>query len=335
MREKKTTIVQVARAAGVSVGTVSRVFNGCNVDVALAERVRRTAEQLRYRPNFFARHLQAKRNGTIGILLHDLLGLDTVWVQRIVLAVVKAISDGGNRSMLALHPVGETSPPDLLNMVDGCLVWGSFSDDLYRNIAREIPGIPLVSYSSPIPYPNSAAVMIRSDEAARMAFGHLIGFGHRRIAVVAGHKMHDLFEEQRKCFDAFGIPFPVEFSIRCGNPPPGKTQFEIGEEAVRRLLSSSAKRPTAIVFGSDLLAAGGMDAARSVGLAIPGDLSMIGFDDMPEALLCRPKLTTVGFDAAALAKEWTLCLENLIRGHAVEPVRWLSRPLSRRESVAP
>ncbi|RDE07524.1 LacI family DNA-binding transcriptional regulator [Sphingomonas aracearum] len=329
----QATINDVARLAGVSKKTVSRVINR---SALLGEETRRRVEQviaeLGYVPNPQARALALRRNFLIA-LVHDNPNAQTV------MNVQQGLLEGvaGSEFELVVRPVRRGSPTmldDLRAFIErqrpfGVLLMPPVGDlppvvDLCRAL-----GCRHVRMSAVAGDPAST-VASNDREAVRHAVSYLVEQGHRRIGHVAGPDGFLSAAERRAGFEE--AVAAAELALPRSWIAQGSYTFESGQEAGERLLDLSP-RPTAIFCANDEMAAGLVHAARARGLDVPRDLSVIGFDDTPIAAHLWPPLTTVRWPSISMARTAAL---KLIGGEqeVEEPSRFLST-LIRRASVAP
>ena len=338
---KKTgqpTINDVAREAGVSKKTVSRVINRSPL---LNEETRRRVEEvistLGYIPNPQARALALRRNFLIG-LVHDNPNAQTVLnVQQGMLEALY-----GTEFEMVIRPVDRGSATmldDLSHFLErqrlfGVLLMPPVSEnDRVAELCQEI-GCRYVRMGSAALDTPEHMVASNDREAVRTAVSYLIEQGHRRIGLVGGPHGFRSARERRLGFEdalsAAGINLPRSMIA------DGNYTFESGLIAADRLLDVMP-RPTAIFSSNDEMAAGVVHAARQRGLDVPRDLSIVGFDDTPIAAHIWPPLTTVRWPIASMARSATL---KLIAGHGApedepdvnEPSMFLST-LIRRASV--
>jgi LacI family transcriptional regulator len=334
------TINDVARIAGVSKKTVSRVINRSPL---LNEETRRKVEQviegLSYIPNPQARGLALRRNFLIG-LVHDNPNAQTVMnVQQGMLEALR-----GTEFEMVVRPVDRGSATmldDLRHFLErqrlfGVLLMPPISEnDMVARLCADIGCRYVRMGSAPLDKPGNM-VTSNDREAVREATEHLIAQGHRRIGLVAGpHGFRSALERRLGFEDALaaaGIALPRSMIA------DGNYTFDSGLVAAERLLDVMP-RPTAILSCNDEMAAGVIHAARQRGLDIPRDLSIIGFDDTPIAAHVWPPLTTVRWPIASMARSAALKLLSGIDGDegedkVEEPSVFLST-LIRRGSVAP
>jgi LacI family transcriptional regulator len=328
------TINDVARIAGVSKKTVSRVINGSPM---LSEetrgRVRRVIAELAYTPNPQARALALRRNFLIA-LIHDNPNAQMVLgVQQGLLEVLRE-----TEFALLVRPVDRGSPTMLEDVrlflesqrPFGVMLLPPISEnDKLAALCAEI-GCRYVRMGSAALDSPEHMVASNDREAVREAIAYLVGSGHRRIAFIAGPLgFRSAYERQQgyeEALAAAGIPLQSAMVAR------GTYRFESGIEAAARLLDL-APRPTAIFSSNDEMAAGTLHAARQRGLEIPRDLSILGFDDTQIAAHIWPPLTTVRWPIASMARSAALKLTESAADAASEPANFQST-LIRRGSVA-
>ncbi|MFC3996821.1 LacI family DNA-binding transcriptional regulator [Nocardiopsis sediminis] len=305
------TISKIAKAAGVSVPTVSKVLNG-RADVAADTRSR--IEELIRRHGYRRRRGPGGgRSATIDLVFHE---LDSAWAIEVIRGVERVARAEGLSVVLA-ESGGRQTPQD--GWVDAVLARQStaailvFSDLAPRQrdrlAARGIPFVVVDPTGDPgtdIPSVGSA-----NWNGGLAATRHLIELGHRRIAVIGGPR-HVLcsrarIDGYRSALDAAGLPADPDL-IRFGD-----FHVESGRDGGRALLRL-ADPPTAVFAGSDLQAMGVYEAARELGVRIPEDLSVVGYDDLPVARWVGPPLTTVRQPLTEMAEEATRMALLLARG---------------------
>jgi LacI family transcriptional regulator len=318
MNHKKpnVTIQDVARAAGVSVSTVSRVLNDKD-DVApeTYQKVQHTIAALGYTSSLAARSLRSRKTGVIGLIALD---LDDPFVVEVLLGVNQAIQTFGYDLVLyasgskgeGSRAVWEQSHVSLLNgsIVDGVII--------VTPTAVAFPTAhPLVAvdpHSQDTDYP---AVIATNRAGALEAMGYLTGLGHRRIGFVGGRRelrsAIQRLEGYREGLQKAGIPIDPQL-IR-----PGDYSRQMGFSRAKELLSLP-NPPTAIFAANDRSAIGVMEAAREMGVPIPQGLSVVGFDNIPETSYTAPPLTTIEQPMKKIGYIATGMLVNLIQGKDVE-----------------
>jgi LacI family transcriptional regulator, galactose operon repressor len=300
---KRPTIRDVAARAGVSHQTVSRVLNDQdNVVRTTRERVLAAIGELGYVPNPSARSLSSNRLHTLGVVTTDIS--DYFFSQAIAGAEAEARRRG---LFLIIGSVEEEAQGDeraylrlmLERRVEGLIVAGPThleSDWLLHPLAHRLP---IVAITSELVVPEVSVVDVDNQRGGRDATLHLIEHGHRSVATITGplewRSARERLDGYREALRTQGLAEHVE---QCPD-----WSVESGREAARRLLESG--RPfTALFAQSDLFALGTISELRSRGLDVPGDVSIVGYDDIPVARYLDPPLTTMSQpmrDVGALA----------------------------------
>jgi LacI family transcriptional regulator len=285
-----TTIKDVAREAGVSVATVSRVMNGhAAVTPETRERIQRVATELRFMPSSAARSLITRRTHTVGALLPDLhgeffseliRGIDLAARSRGLHLLVSSSHDNAAEAAAALRAMH--------GRVDGLLVMSPHVDANFLG-GNLPPGLPAVLMNTGVDDAEHTTLRVDNFGGAQAMVRHLVAVGHRRIAFIAGpaHN-HDAQERLRGYRAALAESLP-------GTPElvfQGDFTDASGERACRELLAL-AERPSAVFAGNDMMALGCLAALDSAGLEVPRDIALAGFDDIPICRYLRPALTTV------------------------------------------
>ena len=301
MSRAKVTSHDVARAAGVSRATVSIVLNRSNSAVIGAEtrkRVEAAAAELGYRPNSAARMLKSGMTETVGLLVTEERSLPAdAYVPLLFHGIGKVLRRHGYHLLLeTLVPAQGGNPyTDLVESrrIDGLLMLGPRADDaaLIELIEADYP---IVLFGT-IGHPREVSVNIPSTVGLGEAVRHVIGLGHRRIGCVPFSSPGFASADQR--LDALrqlladqGAPLAEDAVVA------GDFSAESGRRATLALMRA---RPdlTAIFAGNDTIALGVLGALAELGLTVPGDVSVVGFDDLPFAGFIAPPLTTVRIDA--------------------------------------
>ena len=341
VKKKAPTIYDIAARAGVSAATVSRVLNGrASVDAGLRTQVEAAMQELRFRPNRTAQSLNHRRSQTLGCVLPDItspyfarlfLAIETCAFERGYGVILGNASNDYDLERTYLHSLAE-------RQVDGLLMLGGRANLVAPAAARlqdiiEIAErLPIVSVNGDFPGVEGV-YSVNSDERAgtRALLTHLFDAGHTKVAFLGG--LADITGTQlklgvyRETLAARGLRFPPEWVQLSGY------NVQAGEEALRRVLAQP-EHPTAALCVNDLVAVGVLRAAVVAGLAVPGDLSVTGFDDVDLAGLVTPPLTSVNHNYQDLAQ---LAVDVLLRAVEGEcPPRLSSVPtsLAARGSVA-
>jgi len=310
----KTSIKDIARAAGISHSTVSRALNDSTlVNAETKARVRRLAQEMGYSPDAAARSLVSGRTRTVGVVV-------TTIADPFVAVVVEGIERtayacGYSLILAASHnePQREIAAVEMLRSkrVDSVIVTSSRVGALHQERlgSAGVPVILLNSHSQQ-QMPNAYSVRVDDVHGGRLATEYLIGLGHRRIAHVAGLKGHsdsnDRLNGYRSALASAGIAFDPAYVIS------GTGRLDGGREALPALLALP-ERPSAVFCYNDMTAIGLLSAARDAGVAVPRDLAVIGFDDILWAAHVTPALTTVAqpmFELGERAMNMALVLMN-------------------------
>jgi LacI family transcriptional regulator len=330
------TIREIADLAGVSIATVSRVLNGRD-DVSNETRdlVRKVVQEHGYTVSRSARGLSAGRTGLVGVLVPLVY---PVYFSAILSGTAEALYEQDIRLLLSPTDHEHDREVSLLDRLvhgetDGALVvlpkessaeLERLLDEGYRFVVVD-PRLPLDDRIPSV----SAAHTSGADQAMR----HLLGLGHRRIAAITGPRGWVATEDRRRGYHAALAAAGIM-------PDPSlepDADFEIsgGRDAARRLLDL-ADPPTAIFAFNDNLAIGALQAARSRGLSVPEDVSVVGFDDVEHATIVTPTLTTVRQPLAEMGRTAVSLLMRLLEGQAFETLHVeLGTRLVVRESTGP
>lgn len=344
------TIMDVARTAGVSPATVSRVLNRSAHPVSARgrRRVLDAARRLGYIPNLLARSLLTHRTAALGVLVPD---VSNPYYAAVLRGIEDAVGSTGRTVILCNT---DRSPEKqrlylralMERRVDGLIVaGGSFG----RAEAGLTGGLPVVMIGRhPARFPS---VRIDNVEAAALATAHLIALGHRRILHLAGPSVSltaaDRVQGFRRALAAAGIPpqhgliAEVGFTpARAGAavlaafaPAPRTARGRAGTRGGRGAGRAGGGRPTAVLAANDQVAIAAIRALHELGLRVPRDVSVVGFDDTPLASYLVPSLTTVAVPAYELGRTAVSLMAAALEGrHAASVV--LPCELRVRESTA-
>jgi DNA-binding LacI/PurR family transcriptional regulator len=339
----------VAQAAGVSQGTASNVFNRPEVvRPEVRERVLEVAEKLGYGgPSVAGRLLRAGRVNAVGVAAIEPLSyfFEDLWARQL-LAEISEICDAQGAGVALVSALsGERLDWNIQSaVVDGfillCVEGGERLVELTR--ARKLPYVALAIGAADASIP---AIGVDNVSGARMAAEHLIGLGHRRLAILSTLLDDELVgpvsEAQVRAAKystsrdrALGYWQAMEAAgIAVGEVPIMVTQEdERSTHAGVAALFEGSERPTALLAMSDKVAMWAVDWLMRNGFAVPRDVSVVGFDGVPESALATPKLTTVEQPIAEIAR---LAVEAALGGEQVKGRRILQANLVVRESTAP
>lgn len=310
------TIEDVARRAGVSKKTVSRVINGEEyVAGATARKVRDVIADMGYVPNVSARRLASKRSHVLALVYQA--EEPPGWLTHVIQGIVQAASARGFE--VVIHPCEhneESARASLQALVmrggtDGLILLPPFGGRSEFNLALHEHGLPMASIepSDPdLPWP---AATITNREGAREMTAYLVGLGHRRVGFIVGAADYrgswERLDGYRSALASAGLAEEAGLIVQ------GNYTFESGLEQGRALLALT-ERPTAIFASNDEMAAGVIQAAYELGLRVPDELSVVGFDDSTLACRLSPPLTTIRQPTVALASRVTEALIRRING---------------------
>lgn len=334
------TIDMVAAAAGVSTATVSRVMSRSPlVADGTRRRVLETVAQLGYRPNSHARGLATGRSGVLGLLIAD---ITNPFYPEIVRGVEQAAAAHGlsvllydtaedtEREVQALQLMGERH-------VDGMIVCSSRLPE-ERIAALAQSDAPLVLVNRCLSDLASGVIDVDHEAGVRQAVTHLVELGHRRLGYVGGPEASQV--QQRRLAAVRGVCRELGVVVPDGavisTVPTLEGGEEVGQRLARRIVGREERpAPTAVLAYNDLVAAGIVRAAHAEGLHIPGQLSVIGHDDIPLAALLQPPLTTVRQPMRELGRQAVRVLTAQLAGEDHPARVRLSPMLVVRGSTAP
>lgn len=337
---------EIAELSGVSVATVSHVLSGKkNVSEAKRIRVQKAIEQTNYKPNTIAKSLRMNKTHIIGVLVEDICGLP---VPEIVDGVNQLLEESGYQVLLnnlrllqKLYNQYEqlSQYTGVINRgialledarVDG-IIYVAMHDRRIEGVLHPV-NIPLVFAFAQSSNPDIVSVTYDNENSAYEITRLLIGQGHQRIALIAGHTRSDPARQRlfgyRKAMDEAGLPVPQEY-IRWGD-----WEYPSGVEQAEALLSLTIP-PTAIFAMNDPMAAGCYTAIQRRGLTIPGDVSVVGFDNREVASCLYPGLTTLALPNKQIGYIAAKHLLQRLDGRTAAPVSiTLPCSLIRRDSSA-
>ena len=303
----------VARLAGVSHQTVSRVVNGSSgIRPETRERVAAAIEQLGYRPNTAARALAKGRSGIVGVIGVGSTLFGPATIQRSI--EVAARERGLFASSVSLTALSRDLLDDCVEHlrrqgVDGIIIVAG-QDDALAVARGRTAGVPVVLVEGDLSR-SPWTVGVDQVAGARLAVRHLVGLGHREIAHLAGP---DDWAEARARRHGWQTELAAA-GLRPAEAQHGDWSAASGYEAGRRLLEQPAV--TAVFTANDQLAVGLLLALHEGGRRVPEDVSVVGFDDQPEAAFLVPPLTTVRQDFRAVGVRAVAVVEAAIAGAAV------------------
>jgi LacI family transcriptional regulator len=321
------TIRDVAKAAGVSITTVSRAFNGyADVSLETKRKIFAIAKELGYQPSAVARGLVMRKTHTIGLVVED-LGKSRSghhFMFDILCGVHDRASELGYDMILfsvSSAQQKETSYADLCKarQVDGAILMGIKLDDVYLQdiLSSNIPCVMI-----DVPFVGSLFGSVSSEhmQGAKSAVEHLIRLGHRHIGFINGHQQaavsQERFEGYRQALEEAGIPFDANYVFY------GHFEQADGYRGVMEL-EKRAPEITAYFCASDLMALGAVNYLRSTGRNVPEDVSVVGFDGIDIAFMTYPSLTTVVQNRYEMGVQAMSLLVGILNG---EPGRKIFLP---------
>lgn len=327
---KRTTIRDVADAAGVSPAAVSYALRGIQVSEETQERVRRVASDLGYEANPIARALASGRTGMVGILGPS---LEDLWQQRLVAEAGRVLL-AHERYALILDAGGDPMRQRVLatqlrdQQVDGLILSPVDPSDVFWSELAE--SVAIVSIGDALPGRGAVGeVLFDNRTGVRNALEHLHALGHRRIAVLRppGSPTNDRPAEIYVGAEADRLGLDVDVV---------SAPYELQEATdVARTVLAAGQPPSAVFCFSDSIAYGVYAAARELQLRIPGDLSVIGYDDHPVSILLAPPLTSFSWDTERLVDVAVGMVLSAIDGHPRRRRRVVIEPnLRERASTA-
>ena len=328
----RVTIRDVAEQASVSVATVSKVINQrYGVATGTAARVRAVLSELGYEAGPVAQNLRRHRTNAIGVLVADVEPFST--------ELLKGAADairGSGYELVVCSAGGRCG--DMAGWERRCL--SRLGGTLVDGAVLVTPTVVDVQYGAPVvavdPHTGTSGfptVDVDNLRGARLATEHLLDLGHRRIALLAGRadlQSAELREQgYRKALAAAGGP-RIDPLVRIGGYDAGLSRLAAHE------LLSGPQRPSAVFAANDITAIATIEVALALGLRVPEDLSVVGFDNIPESALCTPPLTTVNQPIRTMGEHAVEMLMRLIQAQPMEPTHLtLVTELVVRGSTAP
>ena len=314
------TIKEVAKLAGVTIGTVSRAFNGYqDIREETKERIYEAAKKLHYTPNIAARNLSAKNPQNIGLIISGLLEGDPLdnSVYLVLQGVFQYASQ--NHVEVALYAADEEAHRNrsytrfcAQHSLSGAVLSGMTTDDVYLQELIDSK-IPSVTIDVPVEGEDAGWVSVNNEVAAADMMRHLISMGHKRICVVGGKKnaaVHDArIAGVRMALEEAGITLRKEDVLY------GDFHRDIAYKQVERYLANGGKC-TAFMCFSDIMAMGVMRAVEAAGFSIPNDVSVTGFDGLGFTESLTPPLTTVAQDMRQMGYSSAALLHQMMHGMA-------------------
>lgn len=327
----KVTSLDVARLAGVSRSAVSRVFtDGASVSAKTAARVREAAEALGYRPNVLARAMLTGKSKIIGLVVAY---LDNQFYPGVLELLSIALEKRGYHVLVFMASRTEGEIDQVVEQildyqVDGLILASvALSSDLADRCRAS--GVPVVLFNRKLDGSREPAVVSDNHAGGLMAARHLVSTGHKRIGYIAGWEGASTQREREAGF----LEGLREAGLGLFAREIGEYRIPRAREAARRMFDRP-DRPDAVFVANDHMAFAVMDVLRGdLGLRVPEDVAVIGFDDVPCASWPAYDLTTLRQDADAMVRVTVDMLMSQISGEAVAPPDPLPVTLVRRRSA--
>jgi LacI family repressor for deo operon, udp, cdd, tsx, nupC, and nupG len=323
------TIFEVARGAGVSTATVSRVLSRPNMVAATTRRrVIQVVERLGYEPNSTARNLRTLRTGKLIVTVRDI-------ASPVFPVILQGIQDAARREGYSIllgdapHDEGRKERYTLMlkrKEADGLIFFGHRLPKEAAALVRESSRrcAPIVNGCELNPRLGVPSVHIDNEKAASEAMDHLYRLGHRRIGIITGSLVRPLSRDRLRGATSRAQAERAEHDFVIMH---GDFTIESGAAAAERLLSRR-QPPTAIFCFNDEMAIGVMDAAKRRGVRIPDDLSVVGFDDILFARYLDPPLTTISQPLRAIGERTVRLLLEILGGHHAKTPESVTLPHS-------
>lgn len=332
-----TTIKDIAKAAGVSVTTVSRALNGySDVSEKTRRKIQALAKELNYSPNTLARGLVMNVSKTIGLLVSGLNRESEK--DLIILSILSGVNESvsENHYDLIVFNTSSTKQREKTytqlcreRRVDGVIIQGIKTDDPYLQEVVE-SDIPCVLIDIPAHSHNVGYVSTDNVAGAKKAVEHLIELGHKNIAMINGHSK--AFVSQRRLEGYLQALKEHGLTINHDWIYDGQFAEEPAAEAAKQLFANH-KEVTAVFCASDLMALAALKTASALGLKVPEDISIIGYDDIMLASYSNPPLTTVSQNFFQLGYQAAHLLVNMLEGKSEPQIVTLGNKLVTRGST--
>lgn len=332
-----TTIKDIAKAAGVSVTTVSRALNGySDVNEKTRQKISRIAKELNYSPNTLARGLVMKKSKTIGMLVS---GMDRAsskdnFTFEVLSGVNECISERDYDLVLFSTTTTKQREKTYSQLcrerrVDGAILQGMKIDDPYLKEVVE-SDIPCMLIDIPIESNSVGYVTTDNVLGAKRAVRHLIGLGHTKIALINGHNQAYVSKQRLKGY----MEALMEAKLQVNDDWIVSGDFtEEKAEIVTEKLLKEHPEITAVFCASDLMALGAMKSAKAAGIHVPEHLSVIGYDNILLAAYSNPALTTISQNKFELGYQAANSLIDMLEGNSRSNVVTLATDLVIREST--
>jgi DNA-binding LacI/PurR family transcriptional regulator len=290
-RKPPVTLKSVAQRVGLTASTVSAVLNNSSASLSVPERTKNrilaAARDLNYRPNFFARSLRVKRTYTIGVILEE---IGDAYGSIVIAGIERYLREQNFFFLTVAHRHDKNLLATYSTMLRERGVEGFITVD---TILSEPPDLPTVAVAGHRRIKRVTNIVIDHRRAASLALEHLVSLGHENIAFMKGSPLsadaEDRWDAIREVAGRLGVRIQPELIVQLqGDDPTPNLGYPFAQQLLAR------KRPfTALFAYNDISAIGSIAAFQEVGLRVPDDISVVGFDDIQSAAYINPPLTTV------------------------------------------
>lgn len=300
-----STINDVAKEAGVSITTVSRVLNNnYPVKKETREKVEKAIEKLNFKPNVAARSLITKKSSTIAVLVP---GLTNLFFPEIVETIEETIKNSGYNTILS-NTYGDSEEEKnivediMARQIDGLIIIDPTVKNLENGYFDKISSLmPLIIVSGICSDYAFSSVSYDEEVGTKSAFEYLIKLGHKNIVFVRGHKSfsYDIKEKiYKNIIEEYGFEYKKIINVGRGN------NMEVVDKTAHEFKNfiSKGEKPTAVFACNDLMAVGILNACRELGIEVPKEISVIGCDNTLISEVTHPKLTTIDLNKKQIGK---------------------------------
>lgn len=332
--ESSITLAELAAHLKLTKGTVSAVLNNSpyakSIPQHTKERILLAAEELNYRPNFFARTLRNKRTFTVGVIAEE---IGDPYGSMIISGIESTLSERNYLFLTVIH----RHDPNLLQRYSDILrargVEGLITVD---TMLKKSPELPAVAVAGHCDLPGVTNIILDHHKAADLALRHLLALGHRKIAVIRGQVFSSDSDERWRTIcltaDRLGVSIDPDLTTQLLDDDPSPLP---GYRAAKELLGRK-RQFTALLAYNDVSSIGAIRAFREAGLRVPEDISVVGFDDIREAAYHVPSITTIRQPLKAMGEVAAQTIVDRIEGHKDIPSQIAIEPdLVVRESSGP
>ncbi len=327
------TIYEVSKLAGVSLATVSRVMNNSGkVTAKTRQKVLSAIAELGYRPNSMAQSLASRRSNSVGILIPELYG---PFFGVMLSSIEKELRDAGKRVVITAGHSDEIKERDCIDFLLGsscdALILHVYSVPDRLLVSLNKGPVPIVLLNRVIPAMADQCITLDNEHGGYVSAKCLLEHGHTKIAYVSGpHWKEDSFKRlvgHKRALAEFGLEMDERLIYE------GDFEEISGRRAMEYFLQTGISF-TGVVCANDEMAAGAMDTARSHGLTVPDDVSVIGYDDVDFTNYLNPKLTSIGCRIKEMGLMAARCVLKNAYGESELEIRNTFEPnLVLRESV--